>query len=239
MTPREWDAAGYDVLATPMTQRGVELVDRLALSGDETVLDAGCGTGQVTERLLERCARVIALDGSADMLAVARERLGDERVTYVHADLERPLPIEPVDGIISTSTFHWVTDHDALFRHLAAALRPGGFLSAEFGGEGNIASVMAILRELGYEEDTWRFKGVEDTLARMAAAGFTDCSARLVPRPERVDDLRHYLRTVVLGAHVQAHGDHVVEEVATRMDAPVLDYVRLVVQGTREGSRSS
>ena len=56
-------------------------VDELDLRGDETALDAGCGTGQVTERLLERCAHVIALDGSEQMLTVARERLGDERVT--------------------------------------------------------------------------------------------------------------------------------------------------------------
>lgn len=226
-----------------MTQRGVELVDRLELRGDETVMDAGCGTGHVTARLLERCGHVVALDGSQKMLDVARERLGDERVTYVHADLDRPLPLDgPVDAIVSTSTFHWVTDHDALFANLAAVLRPGGVLSAECGGAGNIASVMAILTELGYDSDTWRFKGVADTVARLGAAGFADARVKLVPRPAVIprEQLHEYLRTVVLGAHVSDHGEGVVEAVASRMAEPVLDYVRLVIDarhGTADGSR--
>jgi len=73
----EWDAAAYDRVAAPMTERGLELVDRLELDGDETVMDAGCGTGQVTERLLARLprGRVIALDASQAMLDRAAERL--------------------------------------------------------------------------------------------------------------------------------------------------------------------
>lgn len=243
MTPREWDAESYDVVATPMTARGVELVDRLDLAGTERALDAGCGTGHVTQRLAQRLpgGHVVALDGSEKMLEVARARLGDERVSYVHADLEQPLPVDSVDVIVSTSTFHWVSDHDALFANLAAVLNPGGTLDAEFGGEGNIASVMAILRDLGLEDDTWRFKGVEDTLARLDAAGFTDCTAELVPRPAHLPpgQLHEYLRTVVLGAHVAKHGVGVVAQVAERMDEPVIDYVRLVIHGTRDGSLSS
>ena len=238
---REWDASSYDRVAAPMTQRGIELVDELDLRGDERALDAGCGTGQVTARLLERLPRgtVIALDGSRQMLDRAGERFaGDERVSLLHADLGAPLAIDaPLDVIVSTSTFHWVPDHDALFHNLAAVLRPGGVLASECGGEGNIASVMAILVELGYESDTWRFKGVEDTRARLEAAGFTDLDVSLVPRPAHVppEQLREYLRTVVLGAHVREHGDHVVEEVASRMAEPVLDYVRLVIRARRAG----
>ena len=187
---REWDAGSYDRVAAPMTQRGIELVDELDLRGDERALDAGCGTGQVTARLLERLprGRVIALDGSQQMLDKAGERFaGDERVSLLRADLGSPLPIaEPLDVVVSTSTFHWVGDHDALFGHLAAVLRPGGVLAAECGGEGNIASVMAILTELGHESDTWRFKGVDDTLARLEAAGFTDLDVSLVPLPARI-----------------------------------------------------
>ena len=237
---REWDAASYDRVASPMTQRGIELVDELDLAGDETALDAGCGTGQVTERLLARLprGRVIALDGSQAMLDLAAQRLGNERVAFVRADLGHPLPIpEPVDVIVSTSTFHWVADHDALFAHLAAVLRPGGLLASECGGEGNIASVMAILEQLGYETDAWRFKGVADTRARLEAAGFEDVGVELVPRPAQIppQQLREYLRTVVLGAHVRDHGEQVVEAVASRMAEPVLDYVRLVIRARRSG----
>src|SRR5829696_2457690 len=95
-TQREWDANAYDTLNAPMNERGNDAVARLELRGDETVLDAGCGTGQVTATLLERLprGRVVALDGSAQMLAAARERFaGDPRVTFVHADLGELLPV--------------------------------------------------------------------------------------------------------------------------------------------------
>src|SRR5207344_1602631 len=107
--PREWDAAAYDRLPIPMTAWGETVLGWLDLSGEERVLDAGCGKGQVTAKLRDRLPRgsVVALDGSSSMIERARERLGDDRVEYVVADLSRPLPIDPpVDAILSTATFH-------------------------------------------------------------------------------------------------------------------------------------
>ena len=76
--PREWDAETYDAIADPQFEWGVEVLEGVVLAGDETVLDAGAGSGRVTERLLERLpqGRVIALDGSKDMIEKARERVG-------------------------------------------------------------------------------------------------------------------------------------------------------------------
>lgn len=243
--PREWDARSYDAVAAPMTQRGNDAVGWLALRGDETVLDAGCGTGQVTATLLERLprGRVLALDASARMLDVARERLGrDARVSFVRADLARPLPLaEPVDAIVSTSTLHWVRDHDALFRHFAAVLRPGGQLAAECGGSGNVASVLRALEELGEREHPWTFATPEQTRARLAAAGFADVEARLVPRPAPLapEELERYLATVVLGPYVDAlgprAGGQLVHAVAERLPRPEIDYVRLQVVARRGG----
>ncbi len=244
MTPREWDGAGYDRVAAPMTERGLEVVDKLELRGDETVLDAGCGSGQVTAHLLARlpAGRVIALDGSRQMLDVAAERFGDDpRVALVHADLAAPLALDgPVDAIVSTSTFHWIDDHDALFANLAAVLREGGALEAEFGGQGNIRAVLDILADLGEPGDaTWTFATPEDTLRRLDAAGFAEASAQLVPRPARIapEELGSHLRIVVLGDHVErlgpVAGQRLVADVAARLPEPVLDYVRLVASATR------
>ena len=63
---RDWDARTYSRVGTPMAQWGERLIDRLELRGDETVLDAGCGSGGVTAKLLDRLpqGRVIAVDGS-------------------------------------------------------------------------------------------------------------------------------------------------------------------------------
>src|ERR1700675_4092673 len=107
---RDWDAATYDRVAGPQTRWGSVVLDRLPLTGDERVLDAGCGSGRVTELLAARLPRghIIALDGSAAMIGAARERLAPfgDRIEYVVADLGRPLPVDPqVDAILSTATF--------------------------------------------------------------------------------------------------------------------------------------
>jgi trans-aconitate 2-methyltransferase len=74
---RDWDAATYDRVSSPQVEWAGPVLDRLELRGDETVLDAGCGTGRVTAVLAQRLprGRVIAVDGSPAMVAEARKRL--------------------------------------------------------------------------------------------------------------------------------------------------------------------
>ena len=99
----EWNATSYDRVADPQARWGAEVLERLPLDGAETVLDAGCGTGRVTELLLDRLplGRVVALDQSGQMLDEARRRLArfGDRVDFVLADLGRPL----VDTITGSS----------------------------------------------------------------------------------------------------------------------------------------
>lgn len=234
-TRREWDAPAYDRLNAPMNERGNDAVARLELRGDETVLDAGCGTGQVTETLLERLpqGRVIALDGSRQMLEAARQRFaGDARVSYVYADLAEPLPLDkPVDAIVSTSTFHWVVDHDALFHHLAAVLRPGGQLVVDCGGAGNIARLLEILAELGHPEHPWNYAGVEETQAQLRAAGFDRMDVRLVPRVSHFvpDELEPFLTTVALRTYAAELGPAFIHEVAKRLPEREIHWVRLEI----------
>jgi trans-aconitate 2-methyltransferase len=241
--PRDWDAATYDRLPIPMTAWGAEVVGWLDLVGDERVLDAGCGTGQVTALLREHLPNgsVVALDGSASMIDRARSRLGTDRVTYLVADLAAPIPLtEPVDAVLSTATFHWIADHDALFANLAAVLRPGGQLAAQCGGVGNIASVEAALRTLGRDvEGRKHFATPEATRARLEAAGFAHVSCWLHEEPTPIgdDDLEPYLETICLGDHVQGmtaqQARAFAHEVATRMPASVIDYVRLNIRARR------
>ena len=246
---REWDAGAYDTLNAPMNARGNDAVARLELHGDETVLDAGCGTGQVTATVLERLPRgsVIALDGSAQMLDVARERFaGDARVSFQHADLGAPLaPLvgrDAVDAIVSTSTFHWVRDHDALFRHLAEVLKPGGQLVVDCGGAGNIAAILAALRELGHSDFPWTYAGVEETRARLRAAGFDRMDVRLVPRVSHHDrdELERFLTSVVLRTYVMELGEEagapLVRAVAERLPEPAIHWVRLEIVARLSGA---
>jgi trans-aconitate 2-methyltransferase len=243
---RDWDARTYDRVADPQTRWGTAVLDRLPLTGDERVLDAGCGSGRVTELLAARLprGRVVALDGSPAMIDAARERLASfgDRIEYVVADLGEPLPIEgSVDAILSTATFHWVPDHDALFANLAAVLRPGGRLVAQFGGVGNVASVTKVLATIG---DGWlgpaHFETPLATVRRLDAAGFVDIECWLKDEPtwfEPGEPFESFLRTVVLGPNLDrlppAEHDAFVHEVASRLPDPLIDYVRLNVVARR------
>lgn len=248
--PREWDATTYDSLPLPHLEWGRRTLDRLSLSGDERVLDLGCGTGRDTVALLDRLpgGRVIALDGSLRMLDQLRARLDGrpdrDRVDITHADITRPpLPVRGlVDAVTSVATLHWIPDHAALFAAVAAALRPGGAFVAECGGLGNIASVSAAVDDvLGPRPAVWNFSRHRgDRTCGCSTAGFTDVRVALLPDPARLepgDQFLSYLAVVVLGGQLERlpDGEHeaFVRAVADRLPEPVVDYVRLTISATR------
>jgi trans-aconitate 2-methyltransferase len=244
---REWDAATYDRVATPQERWGIPVVERLGPEGVETVLDAGCGTGRVTQMVLDRApgARVIAVDGSQQMLDEAARRLEPAvdagRVRFVHADLSKPLSLdEPVDAVVSTATFHWIKDHDALFANLASVMRPGAQLVAQCGGAGNIASVVAAMAEVGETWNPWTFTTPDEARRSLERAGFVDVEAwhhdeptEFAPGPE----LEEFLATVVLGEHLarrpKAERAPFLRAVIAALPSRTIDYVRLNLLATR------
>jgi trans-aconitate 2-methyltransferase len=243
---REWDAETYDQVSDPQFSWGMEVLERLELRGDEDVVDAGCGSGRVSEQLLARLpnGHLIAVDGSAAMIAKARERLG-EGVDYVVADLADLEMAEPVDLVFSTATFHWLLDHDRLFARLRAALRPGGRLVAQCGGEGNVARhAQAIVaaasnheygQHFGEANSLWNFAGPEQTEARLRNSGFEEVRCWLEPKPVQPADPLTFTMTVTLGPLLAQLPDEkrrpFAEAVLAEAEQPlVLDYVRLNIE---------
>jgi len=241
---RSWSGAEYDRLSTPMEAMGREVLERLPLEGTETVIDAGCGSGRVTEALLARVpqGRVIGVDASASMIEAARERLGDRAELHVADLVTFDLGVQ-ADAILSTATFHWIADHDALFARLRAHLRDGGRLVAQCGGKGNIAGVHAAAREAMAAEPfaahfagwhgPWNFATPEDTERRLRAAGFAESRAWLQSRPVTPDDAHAYLTEINLGAHLGLLPEELkrpfVDDVLAGLGGPpiTIDYVRL------------
>jgi trans-aconitate 2-methyltransferase len=249
VSPREWDAATYDRVATPQLRWALPVLDHLDPEGVDVVLDAGCGSGRVTEAVLDRLphAHVVALDGSQRMLDQAGQRLAPAvaagRVTFVHADLGRPLSLDRrVDAVLSTAAFHWVIDQETLAANLAAALRPGGQLVAQCGGAGNVASVVEVLASMGETWHPWHFADANESADRLRRAGFTDVRTWLHDEPTTFEPgapLEDFLRTVVLGPFLDgrpaAAGEQLVREVAAALPGGVIDYVRLNIVARRAG----
>lgn len=243
---REWDAETYDAVSDPQFEWGMEVLERLELRGEEAVLDAGCGSGRVTAELAKRLpsGRLIAADGSEAMIAKARERLG-ESATYVVADLSGLELPESVDLVFSTATFHWILDHDRLFERLHAALRPGGRLVAQCGGEGNVAEHAAVIARVAARPEfashleqmtgMWNFASPEQTEERLARAGFAEARCWLQPKPVEPARPLEFTSTVTLGPLLAQLPEELRHPFAAAIleesEQPlVLDYVRLNIE---------
>ncbi|MDQ3758392.1 MAG: methyltransferase domain-containing protein [Actinomycetota bacterium] len=243
MTPVEWKAEEYDHQAAPHEDWSDQILSRLELKGDETVLDAGCGTGRLTKRLVERVpdGRVIGVDASSAMLEKAREHLGDD-ADLRQADLTQLNFDEDVDAVYSSAVFHWIQGHEALFRSLHGVMRPGAALEAQFGGQGNIVEIERALDALAGDErfapylrgDTQgtNFASVGDTESRLAAAGFSDVRVWTQPWPVKPKDPHGYVSTVILPWHLdrlpaELHQPFVRAVIETAPRPLTVNYVRL------------
>ena len=244
---RDWDASTYERVSDPQVGWARAILDRLPLEGDETVLDAGCGTGRVTQLLLDRLPRghVIAVDSAPSMVETAREALG-ERATVIQTDLAELTLEEPVDAAFSNAVFHWIPDHDRLFAALHAAMRPGAPLVAQCGGRGNVERFHETVKEVAEEDPfaehlggwggPWNYAGPEETAARLERAGFEAVKTWLEPWPLTPPEPREYMRSVCLGHHLERLPEELrgafTDAVAERAN-PELDYVRLNISARR------
>jgi trans-aconitate 2-methyltransferase len=247
--PREWDAQTYDKVSDPQFEWGMEVLDRLELSGDEYVMDAGCGSGRVTAKLLERLpdGRVICVDASEQMIEAAREALGD-RAEYLVTDLAELEVEEPVDLVFSTATFHWLPDHNRLFSRLHAAIRPGGRLVAQCGGAGNVAeharNIVAVATRPEFVEHfrdmsiMWNFATPKETDERLVGAGFEQVKCWLEDKPVQPEDPYAFTTTVTMGPHLGRLPEEkrrpFAEAVLELEDEPLtLNYVRLNIEARK------
>lgn len=256
---REWNSSVYHRLSQPQVSWGKKVLARLRLRGDETVLDAGCGTGRLTAELLEALprGRVVGVDLSQNMLASAREHLraqSDPRVSLVAADLLHLPFVRAFDGIVSTAAFHWVLDHDQLFLKLRRSLRPGGWLEAQCGGGPNVlhlrrrAGALAATDKfsaffVGFREP-WLFQNAEEAAETLRRAGFVNIRTSIEDAPTVLDgapQYKEFVRNIILRQHlalIPTEGlrdefmENLTEQAATDDPAFSLDYWRLNLSGT-------
>ena len=252
----DWDAAKYHRISDPQLAWGRAVAARLNAVPGERILDLGCGTGRLTAEIARLPGiSVVGLDRSATMLEQAGVTPGSDggqtpsaRPRYVRAD-GAVLPfVSAFDAVFSAAVFHWIPDHDQLFRSVYEALKPGGRLIAQCGGANNLDTLYGRARALMHSDEyrghfgDWKdfnhFENVADTERRLHHAGFGDLDVSLVSAPVKFDTpdafkefvaavcLRHHLDRLPPGAR-----DGFVTQITdqARDDDPplTLDYWRL------------
>lgn len=240
-----WRGQAYDKVADPQHRWGVRVIDRLPPSGLSRILDAGCGSGRVTEELLGRHtnARVVGIDSSSSMLQAAARRLErfESRIDLEEVSLDDSAALRGLgvfDAVISTGTFHWVIDHDEMFAALRSLLSVGGVLASQSGGEGSVLAVRTILEDLGVEWQSMNnYANADDTTARLEQAGFEDIDCWMTDEPVTFDDpeaLRAYVLDGVIAPYVsdrpKAERIELAQTVADRLPDPALHFVRLNIR---------
>ena len=254
-----WDAATYHQVSGVQEAWGRELAEAFDWRGDETVLDAGCGTGRVARYLLKRIptGRLVAVDADARMIETAGRTLAAEiengRARLVQSDLLEFSPETPVDVVFSNAVFHWIADHDRLWARCRQWLRPRGWLWAQGGGQGNLEPELALAREVasrppyagrtaGFVRDH-HFAKPEATRRRLIRAGLVASRVDLEPKTTPLEEPEHFepfVRTVILRHYQAVLGPELFEAFVgewlrahLRRFGPRLHYVRLNVRARR------
>lgn len=245
VTQAGWDGTTYDAVSGPQLDAGRRILGRLDVPDGAVVVDAGCGSGRVTELLLDERAdvTVVAMDVSSSMLAAAQDRLRRHagRVELIQVDLADAWPLRaPVDAVVSTNTFHWILDHRALFAAAHDVMKPGGQLLAVAGGSGSLGSVRTAARRAGVTVDGMNnYADPERTVELLREAGFVEVRCWLDDEPVRFpthEEFVEYLATAALAPYDR--GAELAAQVADDLTEPVADFVRLNIVARRSTPRS-
>lgn len=242
--PQTWNPDTYSRDAAFVPALGEGALEWLAAQPGESILDLGCGDGQLTRRLVETGASVIGIDASREMVAAARAR----GVKADHGSAESlPYPDHVFDAVFSNAALHWVRGQDEMLTQVRRVLRPGGRFVAEMGGHGNIAAIRvafaSVLSRHGFASlgERGNYYPTEGAYKRrLERHGFAVQRITLFPRPTILlkSGMTGWLNTFCRGAldalPEQLRESAVKETVA--LLAPVLrdheghwtaDYVRL------------
>jgi trans-aconitate 2-methyltransferase len=182
-----WDPQQYLKFEGERLRPAVDLLARIALDAPRTVVDLGCGAGNVTRLLGERWpqARIVGVDSSVPMLAKARAAVAaDARYTFVEADLATWTPNEPVDVVYSNAALHWLPHHEALFARVIRMVAKGGALAVQMPDNFRAPS-HATIAELVWSE-RWRDR-LGDVLRDTPVSEIEDYFRWLAPHTAALD----------------------------------------------------
>lgn len=252
---KHWDPALYDARHSFVWRYGLEVVESLSPQPGERVLDLGCGTGHLTNKIAESGASVIGIDKSPSMIEQAGANYPDLR--FEIADGLDFRFDEPFDAVFSNAAIHWMPDPAKVASCVFRALKPGGRFVAELGGKGNLfalhGAIYTALEKAGCEPPGGAgfryYPTIGEYASVLEAAGFVVASAFYFDRPTPLSGgeqgLRHWLEVFannMLGGVPRDKLDAVFGDIEDRLrselyhdDSWYADYRRLRVRAIRPG----
>ncbi len=217
-----WDAETYDNVSTIQQEFGLKLIQLRNWTGNEIVIDAGCGSGRVTQTLSKKIlnGRIYAVDKDTNMIDKAKDNLANsENVSIIHSDL-LDLNLNHIgskaDVIFSNAVLHWIPDHPRLFKAFHELLNDNGRLLIQCGGYGNLKNAISIFDKVKESKkfkdyftnrkEEWYFAKSEDTERLLKEIGYKNIKAYLSKAPVSFDSRSNYslyIKTVVLGPYLR------------------------------------
>ena len=185
-----WNASLYKNHAY-VWHYGTDLINLLAPQPGERVLDLGCGTGQLTAQIAKAGTVAIGIDNSSEMIACAQKKYPD--LEFLIADGANFRFAEPFDAVFSNAALHWIKPPESVIACIWQALKPKGRFVAEFGGRGNIQSIVtginAARQEHGYREilNPWYFPSIAHYATLLEQQGFEVRYATIFDRPTQLE----------------------------------------------------
>lgn len=198
MTNNNWDPVLYDLRHSFAFTYGEDLVTLLRAQADERVLDVGCGTGHLTKLIADTGAKVVGIDNAPGMIEAARENYPQLDFTLANAcDFSFDVPF---DAVFSNAALHWIGEPDKTTACMARALREGGRLVVEFGGKGNLNSIIKAaqdaLREIALVDVEYGlyFPSIGEYTSVLERHGLAVQNAALFNRLTKLEDGENGLR---------------------------------------------
>jgi trans-aconitate 2-methyltransferase len=189
-----WDTNLYEDKHAFVWQYGENLLQLLNPKPGELILDLGCGTGQLTEKIAQTGAEVMGIDSATTMIEKARQNYPHIRFDVADA---RDFKVEqPLDAVFSNAVLHWVKEADKAIASVHQALKPGGRFVAEFGGKGNIQAIATALysamESIGISQpqtlNPWYFPSIGEYATLLEQQGFDVIYATVFARPTPLAD---------------------------------------------------
>ncbi len=192
MPDNNWNAALYDQKHAFVFEYGRGLLALLEPQEGEKILDLGCGTGHLARQMAEAGAQVVGLDSSPQMVEQARRAYPD--IEFLMADArDFSFPYQ-FDAVFSNATLHWIPEAERVVACISAALRPGGRFVAEFGGKGNVATIIGALQDAAAEvagvavKADWYYPSIGEYTPLLEKYGLAVQSAVLFDRPTKLEE---------------------------------------------------